>query len=320
MQLPNVTGAAGLGYWPAFWMLGTPYRGNLWNWPGVGEIDIMENVQGINREWGTMHCDVAPGGQCNEFDGISANTAGGSPSLQAGQHTYRIEWDESRSPQQIRWYLDGRQFHAVDQNQVSAAVWANAFDHGYYLILNLAIGGQFPAKQGGGPTATTASGGELVVDYVTVQSKGGALPPPPPPPTGGPAPGAVIQAESFSAQSGAQVEATTDTGGGQNVGHLANGDWLKFSNVDLGSSAPRTFSGRVASGIAGGASGLVEVRLDSRTAPVLGSFALANTGGWQSWRTVPTNVNAATGRHDVYLTFTSGQPADFVNVNWFSFS
>jgi hypothetical protein len=75
----------------------------------------------------------------------------------------------------------------------------------------------------------------------------------------------------------------------------------------------------VASGIAGGASGLVEVRLDTLTATPVGSFALANTGGRQTWQTVPTNISAVTGTHTVYLTFTSGQSADFVNLNWFTF-
>jgi hypothetical protein len=146
-------------------------------------------------------------------------------------------------------------------------------------------------------------------------------PPNPPPPTGGGIPArSTIQAESYSAQSGAVVEPTTDTGGGSNVGFLANGDWLRFDNVDFGTTSPLTFSARAASGIAGGASGLVEVRLDGPNNPVVSSFAIANTGGWQTWRTVPSNLNHTSGRHHVYLTFTSGQPADFVNVNWFTFS
>ena len=77
LQLPNRTGAAGRGYWPAFWMLGAPYRGDGWSWPGIGEIDIMENVQGLNTDYGTFHCGTAPGGDCNEKDGRSANTPGG---------------------------------------------------------------------------------------------------------------------------------------------------------------------------------------------------------------------------------------------------
>ena len=47
--------------------------------------------------------------------------------------------------------------------------------------------------------------------------------------------------------------------------------------------------------------------------------AVADTGGWQSWRSVPGNVAAVTGRHTVFLTFTSAQPADFVSLNWFQF-
>jgi hypothetical protein len=103
------------------------------------------------------------------------------------------------------------------------------------------------------------------------------------------------------------------------MGYLANGDWALYKGVNFGSTGATQFNARVASGAPSGVSGLVEVRLDSRTSTPIGSFALANTGGWQSWRTVPANIGKVTGTHDVYLTFTSGQPADFVNVNWFDF-
>ena len=129
-----------------------------------------------------------------------------------------------------------------------------------------------------------------------------------------------IQAESFNAQSGTQLETTTDTGGGQDMGFIANGDWASYANVDFSSTPAHQFMARVASGAAAGVSGLVEVRLDSRSNPPIGSFAIANTGGWQSWRTVPANISAVTGVHTVFLTFTSGQPADFVNVNWLTFA
>lgn len=56
-------------------MLGTSYRSNVWGWPGVGEIDIMENVQGLNTQYATMHCGTAPGGDCNEMDGLSVSAA-----------------------------------------------------------------------------------------------------------------------------------------------------------------------------------------------------------------------------------------------------
>ncbi|TML26988.1 MAG: carbohydrate-binding protein [Actinobacteria bacterium] len=128
-----------------------------------------------------------------------------------------------------------------------------------------------------------------------------------------------IQAESANQLNGLTVEATTDTGGGQNLANAANGDWAMYQNVDFGTTPATQFYGRVASGAAGGVSGLVEVRLDSPTSAPIGSFAVGNTGGWQSWRTVPANVSAVTGVHTVYVTFTSGQPADFVNLNWLSF-
>jgi hypothetical protein len=126
-----------------------------------------------------------------------------------------------------------------------------------------------------------------------------------------------IQAESYDAASAVIKETASE--GGQNVGAIGNGDWLQFNNVDFGTGGVRDFVGRVSSGAGGGVSGLVEVRIDSRSNAPIGSFALANTGGWQSWRSVPANIANVSGRHTVYLTFTSGQPADFVNVNWLQF-
>ncbi|WP_217571808.1 glycoside hydrolase family 16 protein [Streptomyces sp. GbtcB7] len=317
LQMPNVTGAAAKGYWPAFWTLGAPYRGNYQNWPSVGELDIMENVQGLNTEWATMHCGTNPGGPCNETSGIGGNTPCAGTTCQAGFHTYAMEWDRSTSPEEIRFYLDGVNFHTVKANQVDATTWANATNHGYFVILNVAMGGGFPDAFGGGPDSGTEPGHPLVVDYVQVlQASGSGTTPPP---TGNRDAYSAIQAESYDSQSGTSTEATTDTGGGQDIGSLANGDWALYKGVNFGSTAATQFIGRVASGAASGVSGLVEVRLDSRTSTPIGSFAVGNTGGWQSWRTVPANITGVTGTHDVYLTFTSGQPADFVNVNWFDF-
>ncbi|MFE3414653.1 glycoside hydrolase family 16 protein, partial [Streptomyces mirabilis] len=312
LQMPNVTGAAAKGYWPAFWTLGAPYRGNYQNWPSVGELDIMENVQGLNTEWATMHCGTNPGGPCNETSGIGGNTPCAGTTCQAGFHTYAMEWDRSTSPEEIRFYLDGVNFHTVKANQVDATTWANATNHGYFVILNVAMGGGFPDAFGGGPDSGTEPGHPLVVDYVQVlQASGSGTTPPP---TGNRDAYGAIQAESYDSQSGTSTETTTDTGGGQDIGSLAGGDWALYKGVNFGSTAATQFYGRVASGAASGVSGLVEVRLDSRTSTPIGSFAVGNTGGWQSWRTVPANITGVTGTHDVYLTFTSGQPADFVNV------
>ncbi|HEV2637964.1 MAG TPA: beta-1,3-glucanase family protein [Actinocrinis sp.] len=170
------------------------------------------------------------------------------------------------------------------------------------VLLTIAVGGGTATTGGGsGPTATA-----------TAAPTGGS--------GGGFNPYSTIQAESYTSQSGTQNETTTDTGGGQDVGYIGNGDWLAYANVNFGNPGATNFSARVASGATSGVSGLVQVCLDSPTATPIGSFALGSTGGWQTWKTVPANISTVTGTHTVYLTFASGQPADFVNINWFTFS
>ncbi|XVQ87735.1 glycoside hydrolase family 16 protein [Microbispora siamensis] len=324
IQMPNVTGDAALGYWPAFWALGAPYRGNYQNWPAIGEFDIMENVNGINSVWGVLHCGVNPGGACNETNGLGNSRACPGSTCQSAFHTYRFEWDRSVSPNQLRWYVDGQQFHSISQSQLDATTWSNMTSHaGYFILLNVAIGGGFPNGVAGfsTPTSATVSGRPMVVDYVAVwQSGATSSPPPSSPPPGGVDARSTIQAEKYQAQSGTQLETTQDTGGGQNVGYISNGDWLRYDGVNFGSTAAQQFKARVASGAAAGVSGLVQVRLDSPTATPIGDFAVGNTGGWQNWTTVPANITPTTGTHTVYITFSSGQPADFVNLNWFTFA
>lgn len=338
LRLPAATGAAGAGYWPAFWALGAPYRGNYQNWPGIGELDVMENVNGLNKAWGTLHCGVAPDGPCKEFNGLGSSRECPGSSCQSAFHTYLFEWDASVSPNVLRWSVDGVVFHTVSQSQVGEPYWSQMASHaGYFLLLNVAMGGSFPDGVAGGttPTAATVSGQPMLVDYVRVYTRGGGTGSSsgatsssgttPPTSSSSGASGrrnayATIEAESFDAQQGTQPEATSDTGGGQDLGWLANGDYARYDGVDFGSSAARTFSARVASGAASGISGLVEVRLDDVNSSPIGSFAIANTGGWQTWRTVPANIAGTTGVHTVFLRFTSGQPADFVNLNWFTFT
>ena len=241
IQMPNVTGAAARGYWPAFWMLGAPYRGNWWNWPMVGEIDILENVQGINNVWATLHCGTSPGGPCGEKVGIGGQRVCSPVSCQAGFHTYTVEWDRSVSPHQLRWYLDGVQFHTVNANQVPANVWADATNHGFFIILNVAMGGEFPAAFGGGPDGATAPGIPMVVDYVAVWSAGSGGPPPssPPPTSAPPTCGPLLSqgrpVTASSVESGNQAAAFAVDG---NVGTRWSSahnepNWIR---VDLGSS------------------------------------------------------------------------------------
>jgi beta-glucanase (GH16 family) len=164
IQMPNVTGSAAQGYWPAFWMLGAPFRGNYTNWPSVGEIDIMENVNGVNTVWSTLHCGTSPGGPCNETTGLGGSTACTGSTCQAAFHVYRVEWDRSGASEQLRWSLDGVVFHTVNEGDVDATTWANATDHGFFIILNVAMGGSWPGRPGG----LTQSGVPMLVDYVAV--------------------------------------------------------------------------------------------------------------------------------------------------------
>jgi hypothetical protein len=177
IQVPNVTGAAALGYWPAFWMLGSAFRGVYTNWPTAGEVDTMENINGLNTEYGTLHCGVDPGGPCNETTGLGGNTPCSGSTCQSAFHTYRVEIDRSTSPEQIRWYLDGNQFWQVSSNApgMDPTTWANAVDHSFFIILNVAIGGGFPNAICGcsSPSSATASGIPMLVDYVRAYTSGG---------------------------------------------------------------------------------------------------------------------------------------------------
>jgi beta-glucosidase len=130
---------------------------------------------------------------------------------------------------------------------------------------------------------------------------------------------AVTQAEAYTSQSGTQTEATTDTGGGQDVGYIAPGDWLAYGNVDFGSPGAVSVTTRLASAATG--SGTVQYRLDSTTGPVIASVPVSGTGGWQNWTSTTTSLTGtATGRHTLYATFTANGGADFVNLNWLQFN
>ena len=172
IRQPDATTANGAGYWPAFWMLGAGLRqGGVW--PGIGEVDVMEDVNGRSSVFGTLHCGTNPGGPCGESTGIGS---GEQPcaGCQTGFHDYAVEIDRSVSPEQIRWYLDGRNYFTIAANRVDTTTWANAVDHPFFLIYDLAIGGGFPDAFGGGPTAATVSGRSMVVDSVAVYNRGPA--------------------------------------------------------------------------------------------------------------------------------------------------
>ncbi|KAK7433016.1 hypothetical protein QQZ08_000489 [Neonectria magnoliae] len=141
------------GIWPAFWMLGNALRTGG-SWPSCGELDAMETVNGQLTGYGTAHCDVYPGGICNEGTGIGGTI--GIPDQ--GWHTWRVEFDRTRGSWQqetITWYMDGRQFHQIMGSRINnERVWATLCHSPLYFILNVAVGGNWP----GYPNGNTADG------------------------------------------------------------------------------------------------------------------------------------------------------------------
>jgi hypothetical protein len=158
--------SGGLGYWPAFWMLGPG------QWPENGEIDIMEDVNSLSELSGTVHCGVDPGGPCNEPNGIGSGLRGCS-GCQSGYHTYTMILNRTNtSAESITFYLDGTSYFTVTEAQVGTATWQAAFDHNLSIILDLAMGGAYPngVCNCTTPTSSTASGGTMSVAYVAAYS------------------------------------------------------------------------------------------------------------------------------------------------------
>jgi hypothetical protein len=162
--------SGGLGYWPAFWMLGPG------QWPENGEIDIMEDVNSLSEVAGTIHCGTDPGGPCNEPNGIGSGltSCGG---CQSGYHTYTMILNRANTANEsVTFYLDGNQYFSVSESQVGTATWQAAYDHNLSIILDLAMGGGFPngVCNCTTPTSSTASGGTMGVAYVAAYSTSGS--------------------------------------------------------------------------------------------------------------------------------------------------
>jgi len=142
---------SGKGLWPAFWMLGSDFNGN--NWPDCGEIDIMEYIgKEPDLIFGTLH---GPG-----YSGPLGLSKWNRQKYNIADdfHIYAIEWEAD----QIRWYYDGAEYYTVNRADVGERKWV--FDHPFFIILNLAVGGQLPGMVG----LDTVFPTRLYVDYVRV--------------------------------------------------------------------------------------------------------------------------------------------------------
>jgi hypothetical protein len=186
IKQPNPTD--GLGYWPAFWALGGASRTGGGTWPSIGETDILENVNAHEESSSGLHCGVAPNGPCNEYSGRGSGLRTCTGCL-SGYHAYSQIIDRTKSDEQIRWYVDGQPTWSVSEDQVGVTAWQAAVDHGFFLILDLAMGGSWPNADCGctSPNAATTSGGTLSVGALAVSQATGTPPTPltPPPPATG---------------------------------------------------------------------------------------------------------------------------------------
>jgi len=149
---------AGQGMWPAFWMLGKDISSV--GWPKCGEIDIMENV---GKEPGTIHGSLHGPSTARPTSDLTSVF-----SLPAGQnfaddfHLYAIEWE----PDIVRFYVDSNLYATFNSSQwPEGGKWV--FDHPFFIILNLAVGGNWP----GSPDASTKFPQSMLVDYVRVYTK-----------------------------------------------------------------------------------------------------------------------------------------------------
>lgn len=172
IKQPNPTNSS--GYWPAFWALGADREGRI-NWPSLGEIDMLENVNGGNRVFQSFHCGWEGGGPCNEPSGLTSGIMPCDGCL-TSFHTYSAIQDRTvAGDEKLHFLIDGVIRHTVTQRQVGTSAWAQTVDHGYLMILNLSMGGAFPngecgcdsVARGQDPTAS------MLIDHVAVYTKPG---------------------------------------------------------------------------------------------------------------------------------------------------
>jgi hypothetical protein len=167
IEQPNPAGA--LGYWPAFWALGSPMRTGG-GWPTSGEIDMMEDVNGLNEASQTLHDAAGSSGHP-----LIACPAAGS-GCQTGYHTYSVILDRTNtSAETLQFVMDGTVESTITEASVGTTAWQEAIDHGFFIIFDLAMGGNYPNGicNCTTPTAATSSGASMSVAYVAVYEQGG---------------------------------------------------------------------------------------------------------------------------------------------------
>jgi beta-glucanase (GH16 family) len=146
----------GKGLWPAIWMLGNDI-GTV-GWPKCGEIDFMETIgSNITTNHGSLHMP-------NNYGPTGTYTLPGGASFADGFHTFAIEWDSST----IKFFVDDNLYETQTSNVPTGDTWEFS-GQPFFLIINVAVGGQWP----GAPDSTTTFPQTLKVDWVRVYEKNG---------------------------------------------------------------------------------------------------------------------------------------------------
>ena len=149
-KLPNTQ-----GIWPAFWLL--PSRGRYGSGTAGGEIDIMEMIGSEpHRSYATLHFGNPPERSSNGYDLPNGAT------FADDFHIFSLEWE----PDGIRWYVDDVLFHSETEwfTSTKNAPYPAPFDQDFYLLVNVAVGGNWPGR----PDETSVFPQMLYVDYVRV--------------------------------------------------------------------------------------------------------------------------------------------------------
>jgi beta-glucanase (GH16 family) len=314
------------GVWPAFWML--PSSDVYGGWAASGEIDIIESANTPTSIGGTIHF----GGQW------PLNTyAGGSYSLGGANfaddfHTFTIEWE----PDALRWYVDGVLYYT----RTSAQWWSDnapgnpraPFDQPFHLLLNVAVGGNYPCPGGGAPCPLDGTGypAEMLVDWVRVYQ---TAPPTQDPFLGAPIPiPGIVEAEHYDTggqgvayfdfdaannggayrpSEGVDLEICAE--GGFNLGWVRQGEWIEYT-VDVAEAGEYTLDVRVASNTTGG---IFHLEFDGVNES--GTLIAPVTGGWQNWTTASATVTLDAGVQTMRFVNTGSATSEY-NLNSFTFT
>ena len=294
----------GDGLWPGFWMLGSNIDETIdTKWPKCGEIDIVERINQGNQANATehWHSDASIADPAIKWENGTPGhkfypTSMDMPST--GYHIYAMEWDQNS----IWTWVDGVKYHEF--NIKDGINSTEEFQKRFFVLLNLAVGGDMPFGWWTGVTLVKAQlPATMNVDYVKFFERADA-------PVVS-AQGIQLEAENadyadMHMHIGKSMKVEACAEGGEDMGYINAGNFLKF-NVNFPGAGTYRLDYRVA-----GTGGTISADLNGGAVP-LGNTTIPGTGGWQTWQTVSKTFTVATaGTYDLGIF---AQTAGY-NLNW----